>query len=283
LSRPPSPTTIDLEVFATSTLHSPALVRGDVLAPGLQVVAHLSRGETCDVYEIADARRRPRTVAKTLRPDRVENEDARRWLRVEARLLADIAHPHVAHAYETLDEPHATVLLDANPGLTLSRALERCRRGLPARRVAVLGAQIGDAIRHLHGRGVLHLGLGPSNIVLAEEGTWLLDLGLARGPGRLGSAEPGLLAPEQAGDVPVGAAADVWGLGALLFEAATGRPPLPESTLSRGAQLDGRAPPVGALRRLPHALAAVIDHCLEPEPASRPQIDEALRALARVA
>jgi serine/threonine protein kinase len=270
-------------VGPTRSVDSPALARGEALAPGLDVIEHLARDETCDVYEISDARRGCKSVAKTPRPERVDDERARRWLRLEGRLLADITHPHVAHAYQTVEDPRAIVLLEAMPGLTLSRTLELCNRGLPVRQVAILGTQIGSALRHLHGRGLLHLSLGPSNVVVAPGVAWLFDLGLARTTERWRPRQPDRLAPEQGLDGPVGPATDVWGLGSLLFEAATGRPPLPRSFPSDLAQRDGRAPPARALRRLPRALAGVIDHCLEPDPSSRTGIDSVLEGLARVA
>jgi serine/threonine protein kinase len=104
----------------------------------------------------------------------------------------------------------------------------------------------------------------------------VIDLGIARPPGRArrGVGTPGRMAPEQAGGGWLTAATDVWGIGGLLYEAATGRPPLWPSDAA-----PGRPAPVRRLRRLPRALAAAIDGCLDPDASLRPGITDLTRAL----
>ncbi|MFJ9848139.1 protein kinase [Streptomyces sp. NPDC101150] len=117
----------------------------------------------------------------------------------------------------------------------------------------------------------------------------MLDLSIARPPG---PAPPGLgtfcyLSPEQARGGMLTPAADVWGIGITLYEAATGDVPFDdggasdrsgaestaEATENHGfPQLDERAPPVKTRRRLPRRLTAAIDGCLAPDPATRPPL-----------
>src|SRR5256885_14469009 len=93
--------------------------------------------------------------------------------------------------------------------------------------VALLGLQLAGALRYLHGRGVVHLDLKPSNVCLREGRPVLIDFGIARCAGTLrrrgalrGSAP--FMAPEQCRDEAARPATDLFALGAVLFEAATG-------------------------------------------------------------
>ena len=266
-----------------SWVGNPPLTRGEPLAPGLEVVDHLSRSDTCDIYAAADVRRRCRCLAKALRPDRLGDEATRRWLRVEGRLLVGTAHSHVARAYETLERPRTIVLFEAFRGDTLARLLELRGSGLPIGQVALIGRHVGSAIRYLHARGLLHLGVAPSNVLVAPSRYSLFDLGPTRAvePARPGGRVAGQPAPEQRTGDRVTSATDVWGLGALLFAAATARLPLPEAPDRRGHRLAVRAPPVRALRSMPTSLAGVIDDCLQPEPEMRPSVESLLEVLER--
>jgi serine/threonine protein kinase len=91
------------------------------------------------------------------------------------------------------------------------------------------------------------------------------------------------LAPEQARGGELSAAADIWGLGALLFDTACARPPFESSEVSRYPQLSRRAPSVRTERRLPTEFAELIDACLHPEPTERPPIDSILETLEKFA
>ena len=115
----------------------------------------------------------------------------------------------------------------------------------------------------------------------------MIDLSLARRPGRgrRGVGTPRYIAPEQALGRAVSPATDVWGIGAVLYEAATGTPPLPDGPPS-GVNGNGPAfvpPGVGTSRRLPGGLTAAIDSCLRLDPAGRPDATDLSKALDRVA
>jgi serine/threonine protein kinase len=260
----------------------PPLEAGAELAPGYVVVEHVSRNQALDVYDVWDDGRYCRSVAKTLRPDRLGEERPTSRLRLEGELLARFTHPHLVRAYETLEEPQTIVILETLSGETLSAHLAQRATRMPTAELALLGLQLGSALRYMHREGYLHLDLKPSNIILDLGIAKVLDLSLARPPGpiRPGVGTRGYLAPEQARGEDVTPAADAWGLGVVLWEAAVGDPAFDdETTGTRYPQTVRRAAPIRRRRRLPAGLGAVIDACLEPDEAARPFLDEVLAEL----
>ena len=252
---------------------------GRAITPGVRVLAHLHRSYVLDVYDAWSEHRACRVVAKVLRPDRRGDAAARSALVREGELLERLAHPHLVRAYEVHDGERPAVVLETLGGETLARMIERAPLAPPE--LSELARQLLSALRYLHAEGILHLDLKPSNVVAEAGRARLLDLSIARPPGRV---DPGLgtwcnRAPEQERGGEVGPAADVWGLGTVLYEAATGANPFFE----RGAeaqfpQLDHRAAAVRACRRLPPELARLIDACLEPEAERRPTVTDLLAA-----
>jgi serine/threonine protein kinase len=256
------------------------LRRGAVLAPGYRAVEHISRGDPLDVYDAWSEARRTRCVVKRLRPDRADDVAGRRRLLAEGRLLRRLAHPHLVRAYEVIAEPHPAVVLEPLPGDTLDRLIHEGSGRLPAAGVAGLGRQLASAVAYLHGEGILHLDLKPSNVVVHAGRATLIDLSVARPPGRVrrGYGTPAYLSPEQARGGAVDERADVWGLGCVLYEAATAAMPFDDDP-GDGADADRAAPPVRGLRRLPAGLGAAIDACLDPDPARRPPVSDLWREL----
>jgi serine/threonine protein kinase len=263
-------------------VYPPPAAPNRALPDGFAVVGQLSRGRTIDVYDVWSEERGCRCVAKLLRPDRASDSGARRRLLAEGRLLEQLTHPHIVRCYETIEEPSPVVILEAVGGRTLSDLIHRGERELSVRELAFLGLHLCSALRYLHGKGRLHLDLKPSNVISEGGRAKLIDLGLARAPGRVGSGigTRRYMAPEQARGEEVGAAADVWGIGVVLFEAASARRPFARGSARGGyEQLERRLEPVSEHRRLPAALADAIDSCLEPAPGARPSLEELGREL----
>ncbi|HSJ18778.1 MAG TPA: protein kinase, partial [Solirubrobacterales bacterium] len=130
-----------------------------------------------------------------------------------------------------LEQPGPLVVMETLGGETLAHMLET-DGPLDIKDAAQLGLQLGSAVRYLHANGVLHLDLKPSNVVAEAGRARLIDLSVARPPG---SARAGIgtwcyMAPEQASGGSLGHAADVWGIGAVLFEAAVGEAPFEDRT-----------------------------------------------------
>jgi serine/threonine protein kinase len=263
----------------------PPLEAGEVIAPGYEVIAHLHRSNNFDVYDAWSEERACRCIAKTPIPDLLEDKSLARGLFREGRLLAKLTHPHIVRAYETLKESQPTLILETLTGATLAYLIETRQRRLPLTAIVNLGLHLCSAIHYLHRHGILHLDLKPSNIVSERGLAKLLDLSIARPPGR-GEKDAGTrnyMAPEQARGDYFSPATDVWGIGAVLFEAATGELPFDAyDDESRYDQLERRADSVRAYRRVPAAFDDLVHSCLEPDPALRPTVDgvaKSLRAL----
>jgi serine/threonine protein kinase len=266
-----------------------------IAARRYELLDHVHRSGGFDVYEAWSGSRHCRCLIKAPRPDWADDHVLLGRLEREGRLLCGATHPHILRGYEVLPAPAPAVVTEALRGETLSRLLTASKR-LSAEEAAVLGLQLSSAVAYLHEQGYLHLGLASSNVVIDAGRAILVDLSSAQPPGY---GSPGLgewcyLAPEQAQGTRLGPAADVWGIGSVLFDALTGRAPFEsagdayanvradEEESAVYPQLTRRAPLVGSLRRLPVSLARAVDSCLEPDPERRPSIAELAAVLQNV-
>lgn len=217
----------------------------------------------------------------------VLEERHRRRLAREVGALRRLRHPHIVAIHEVgEDGGRPYLVLDLIEGESLEHRLARTGP-LPPNEAAAIALALARALDHAHGEGVLHRDMKPANVLLSRDGApFLTDFGLATSLGEsldqsrltrsgtfLGS--PGYWAPEQArGDLAqVGPAADVYGAGATLFAALTGRPPIiGESVMAVLAATEHERPPAPSSLRpeVDAALDAIVLGCLEKDPARRP-------------
>jgi len=279
-----------------NTLEYPPLAAGSGLAPGYDIIEHLHQSNNFDVYHVFSEERACSCIAKAPRRDLLGSVKACRGLLREGRLLQRLTHPHIVRLYEIVEQPSPVLILEMLSGETLSHIIDTSYRRLPLSSVVHLGLHLCSAMHYLHAHGVLHLDLKPSNIVSERGLAKILDLSIARPPGRVegGAGTKQYMAPEQVRGELVGPATDVWGIGAVLYEAATDVTPF-NAEYETDDQEDGsdtgvdhrtdmnpdtyeqvlrRAEPVRAYRRVPAAFANAVDTCLEPDPARRPTLEE---------
>jgi eukaryotic-like serine/threonine-protein kinase len=261
----------DVALNAAHLVDSP-----DALPTGYTPLRRLHRGRDADVYEVWSDERACLCVAKCLRSDRQHEPRPRRRLLREGRLLRHLAHLHLARAYEVFVDP-PTVILEVLTGRTLERRLEDEGR-LPIDEVTAIGVQLCSVLEYLHRQALLHLDVKPSNIVCERGLIKLLDLSIARRPGRIhaGTGTRPYLAPEQASGGIVSPATDVWGVGMVLVEALTGMRPPNRGAGDRLVLRVGEQPwDVGRVRRcLPPQLLDLIQAVLAPVAGDRPSLYE---------
>jgi serine/threonine-protein kinase len=216
-------------------------------------------------------------------------------MRQEARALAAVDHPAVVEVFDLIEDGERVyIVMEHLDGESLDGRL-KSRRRLAAPDVAALGTEILGALAAVHRAGIVHRDLKPGNIFLERaadggERVRLLDFGISRlRPGeslvdtREGAVMGSVLymAPEQLRDTrAAGVPADLWSVGAILFEALTGRPPFVADSWSAAIhQLMTATPP--RVRDLvpaaPAPLAAAVDRALEREPERRHDSAAAMR------
>jgi eukaryotic-like serine/threonine-protein kinase len=246
------------------------------------------------VVDLAHDAELDRPVAlKRLAENLARDEDRRRRFVREARLAARLTHPNVVRVYDVgEDEGRPFIAMEYVDGETLADLVAH-RGPLPSAEAVTLGIQAARALAAAHDAGLVHRDVKPHNLLLRRDGTLKLgDFGVAFGPEGtrltlvgtvLGTAA--YLAPEQARGEEVTAAADIYGLGAVLYELLTGRPPRTVSSLGElGDRSSYAVPDVQTQARgIPPELADVVMSCLAYEPAERPASAAAVaRRLAAV-
>src|SRR4051812_4718484 len=226
----------------------------------------LGRGGMATVYLARDRELDRRVAVKVLAGNLADDESYRaRFLR-EARLAARLAHPNVVRVFDAGADGQGglQIVREYVDGATLAGELRR-RGPLPPAEVAELGVQLCGALEAAHEAGLVHRDVKPQNILVARDGTAKLsDFGIARSHDSTILTEHGsvlgtaaYLAPEQARGEPVGAPADLYSLGVVLYEALTGRLPhegssLPELVLRR--EREPVRPPGEVIAAVPPAL-----------------------------
>jgi hypothetical protein len=239
--------------------------------------------------------RRPVAI-KVMLPDLAAHSVARERFLREARSAAAVQHPNVVviHSVESGGELPYLVMEYVE-----GRSLQHCLSTdgpLPASRAAVLGTEIAEGLASAHGRGLVHRDVKPANILIDNQTqrAKLTDFGLARAGDdprltQIGfvAGTPEYIAPEQAMGKAVDHRADIYALGATLFAALSGGPPM--TGASRLGLLHGEAfgqpPPLrSVVPQAPTALADLVDRMLALDPERRPQsiveVGQALRRLA---
>ena len=264
------------------------------VAKRYELVRPLGHGAMATVDLAHDVELDRPVALKRLAENLARDEDLRRRFVREARLAARLAHPNVVRVFDVgSDDGRPFIAMEYVEGETLAELVAR-RGPLPATEAATLGMQMCAGLAAAHAAGLVHRDVKPQNLLLGADGVLKLgDFGIAAGDEGtrltlagtvLGTA--GYLAPEQARGEQVTAAADIYAVGAVLYELLTGEPSQTAGSLSELGSEDGFRPPDLAARApgAPAALVAAVTACLSIRPEDRPASAAALaRLLAPVA
>jgi Tol biopolymer transport system component len=279
-----------------------SLKSGQRLGP-YRIESPLGAGGMGEVYRAHDTRLGRAVAVKVLPAQVAEHPLRRERFEREAKAVAALSHPHICALFDVGEKDGVSFLvMEHLEGESLA---ERLTKGaLPLDQVLEVGSQVASALDRAHRAGIAHRDIKPGNVMLTRSGAKLLDFGLAKSglaedeptesnaptesapwaPARESSApteaKPPLteagavigtfqyMAPEQLEGEEADGRADIWALGCLLYEMATGRPPFAgKSQASLISSIMRDAPvPVGERQPLaPPSLEHVISRCLEKD------------------
>ena len=267
-------------VLAEPEEPSPELERGSRIGQ-YEVLERLGTGGMGDVYRARDTRL-DRFVALKIVHDSATGGSGDRVLR-EARAASALNHPNICTIYEVGEfEGRPFLAMEYIAGQTLSRVIPP--DGLRADDVVTYGVQIADALAHAHEHGVVHRDLKGANVVVTPQGrAKVLDFGLAKRVAGGGvsplsgtltqagtiSGTPAFMAPELLRGQDADARSDVWALGVLLYEMASGRRPfLGDTPFEVTSAILKDSPPV-LPSSVPARLRSIIFRCLARDPDGR--------------
>ncbi|MES2641743.1 MAG: protein kinase [Myxococcota bacterium] len=257
------------------------IVTGEVLGGRLRVLGALGRGGMATVHLVEEIATGERLALKVLHPHLSADPSARRRLEREVAAGRRLHHTGLLTARELFEADGVVgLLLPLHPGRTLAERVAM-EGPLPPDQVVRLGLRLAEALGAAHRAGVLHRDVTARNVMVDDRGTPMLtDLGLARigegGTARstalIGTA--GFLAPEVLAGVRADPRSDLYGLGAVLYLAATGTEPFaaahPHAALQK--QMAGEVAPIATwVPGFPPWLETLIRGLLDPEPDRRPQ------------
>jgi len=259
-------------------------VEGDEIVPGRIALQHLGTSRTYDVYAAFDEHLLAVVAVKLIRRDRLGDAAVRSSLAREGELLRSIQHPAIPRCFDAVDgdRPHLAMELIEGPRLS---TLIRRQRSLGPEQILPLALQACAAVHFLHSQQLVHLDVKPKNVVMAPS-PMLIDLSIANTVERAATLRGPIgtdayMAPEQCGVYghgAIGPAADVWGIGITLYEAATGK--LPFGARRPGVRMDDRfrqlagRPMTPLPRDVPADLATAVGAALAPSPDDRPTAAE---------
>ncbi len=259
-----------------------------------ELESEIARGGMGVVYRARQKSLNRAVAVKMILAGQLATPESVQRFRLEAEAAAKLHHPGIVQIYEigecetqhffSMELIEGTSLAECMPELRLKRQTTYAEKREQEQCIAELIATVARSLDFAHQRGVLHRDLKPSNILIDELGQpHLTDFGLAKLTGRETSGltlstavlgTPGYLAPEQAaGRVDeVTTAADVYGLGATLYELLTGQPPFAGSTAVETLLMAINAPPLPPRQLNPAVdrdLETIVQRCLEKNPARR--------------
>ena len=273
-----------------------------------EIIAPLGAGGMGEVYRARDPRLKREIAIKVLPDDVASSPERLARFEREATTVAGLNHPNIVVLY-SIEEAQGTrfLTMELVEGGSLDRSITP--GGLPAARVIELGIAIADALAAAHEKGVVHRDLKPANVMLTKDGrVKVLDFGLAKPAGS--EPDPDLtqaatiaspisgaglilgtvpyMAPEQIRGEAVDARTDLFALGVVLYELASGKRPFGGKTSADilSAILRDAPQPFATMREdLPGSFDEVVSRCLEKDPRERVQsaleVSNALRLLRK--
>src|SRR5436305_8417537 len=250
------------------------------------ILEKIGAGGMGHVYRARDMRLDRDVAVKVLPPGSLADDSTRKRFRQEALALSKLNHPNIATVHDfNSQDGNDFIVMELITGKTLAQVIGSV--GLPEKQIANFGVQLAEGLSAAHEQGILHRDLKPSNVLVTDDGrAKICDFGLAKllepvtdtdsTDSHLHSAAGTLtyMAPEQLLGEKLDARTDVYALGEVLYEMATGVRPFKDTQSTRltDAILHQPAVPARTLNpKISAGLEFIIEKCLEKDPANRYQ------------
>lgn len=247
-----------------------------------RVVDFLGAGGMGEVYRAVHAKIGRAVAVKVLTQAALTDGMSERFFN-EARIQASLQHPNIATLFDFIElDGQPCIIMEYIDGQTLTDRIRPYGQPLPLPEAIEIFRTVVEAIAHIHGHGIVHRDIKSNNIKISASGqVKLLDFGIAKAQASPGLTETGsvvgtleYISPEQLRLGVADARSDIWALGVLLYEMATGRMPFEATTLGELCEKIIKvsyAPPSNFNPLLPPDMALIISRCLKKSPGDRYQ------------
>jgi serine/threonine protein kinase len=276
----------------------PAMLAPDQHLGPYRLIDRVGAGGMGEVWRAEDTRLGRTVAIKVLPPSVLADVEAIARLKREARTAAQLYHPSIAtiHSIEQ-DGDHIFIVEEFVEGDSLTRVIKR--GGLSESEICRIGRAVADALAEAHAKGIVHRDIKPDNIIVAGNRVKVLDFGIAKQVGVVGApssetptafvTQQGMIlgtihymSPEQALGKTIDGRTDVFSLGVVLYEMATGRRPFAGETITETmTQIirDEPPTPVSVNPGISPGMNEIIQHCLRKTVAERFTAAELVNAL----
>lgn len=280
----PLPKGKDFPIFLTETLSQPVkeLSAGTSFAGRYQVIEELGKGGMGNVYKVFDTKIKEKIALKLIKPELALDAEVLERFGQEMTLARKIGHRNVCRMFDLGEADGVHFLtMEYVHGEDL-KSMIRMSGTMSIGAVLSIGKQVADGLAEAHGLGIVHRDLKPQNIMIDKGGNAkIMDFGIARSISTKGLTGAGVMigtpeymSPEQAEGKDVDQRSDIYSLGIILYEMATGRVPFEgETALAIAMKQKGETPknPKGLNPHIPDDLSGVILKCLEKDKTKRYQ------------
>ena len=252
---------------------------GRLLDNRYEILEVIGTGGMAVVYKARCHRLNRFVAVKILKDEYMEDEEFRRRFRSESQAVAMLSHPNIVSVYDVSTSITAEyIVMELIDGITLKQYMEK-KGILNWKETLHFAIQIGKALEHAHGRGIVHRDIKPHNVMVLKNGSVkVTDFGIARVMSQsntltkeaLGSVH--YISPEQAKGGRVDNRSDIYSLGVVMYEMMSGRPPYDgESPVAVAIKhINGGAPMPSTLNpNIPGGLEQIIMHAMALEPGER--------------
>ena len=272
------------EIPITETLETPKeeLTTGSTFAGRYQIIEELGKGGMGSVYKAHDTEINEKVAIKLIKPEVAADKKTIERFRNELKFARKIRHKNVCQMYDLGEEKGTRFIsMEYVPGEDLKRLIRKVGQ-MPVERTISIAKQVCEGLTEAHRLGVVHRDLKPQNVMVDEEGNArILDFGIARSLKAKGITGAGVMigtpeymSPEQAEVKEVDQRSDVYSLGVILYEMATGRVPFEgETPLGIAMKHKSEMPkdPKEINAQIPEDISRLILRCMEKDKEKRYQ------------